>query len=215
MALDVRLVHPSNFIFCAPTFAGKTTAVVQLLCRAREFFNPVPDSVHYCFHDEQEIFQKLKEECPLPITFQKGFDRATYEALPSNCILVLDDLHHVTPISLLTDIVIRGTHHSKISLITILHNLFEKGTRTLSLNNQYYFLFRGCRDVGQIKNLGVQLNVGSRFMSEIYADSTRELYDFLFVDARATTPNELRFRSNIFKFPVSVYLPKNVAVGNK
>lgn len=215
MAYDPRLVHPSNFIFCAPTFGGKTTAVAQLLCRARELFNPIPDSVLYCYNDEQEIFQKLKDGCPLPITFQKGFDRASYSSLPENCILVLDDLGHLLESSLLTDITVRGTHHARVTLILIIHNLFEKGIRTASLNTSYFLLFRGCRDVGQIKNLGVQLGVGARFMSDVYRDSTKELYDFLFVDARATTPNELRFRSNIFKDKVSVYLPKDVAVSGK
>jgi hypothetical protein len=205
--MDARLVHPANYIFAGPTFAGKTTAVVNLLLNSQELIHPAPTSIVYCYGEEQSAYEKLKKGSPVPITFYDTFDSAIYQQLPRRCVCVIDDLLHTLPASLLNDAVIRGTHHRDISLICIVHNLFQKSLRTVSLNTQYYALFKSCRDLNQLKVFANQLGVNSNFFISAYKDATKSPHDFLFIDLRPTTPEELRFRSNIFKHPISVYLP--------
>jgi hypothetical protein len=207
--MDARLVHPANYIFAGPTFAGKTTAVVNLLLNSQELIHPAPSSIVYCYGEEQCAYEKLKTDSPIPITFYDTFNREIYSSLPRGCVCVLDDLLHSLPEDLLNEVVIRGTHHRDVSLICIVHNIFQKTLRTVSLNSQYYFLFKSCRDLNQLKVFANQLGVNSKFFISVYKDATKLPHDFLFIDLRPSTPEELRFKSNIFKHPISVYLPPN------
>ncbi|GFR30418.1 uncharacterized protein TNCT_620051 [Trichonephila clavata] len=77
------------------------------------------------------------------------------------------------------------SHHSRISVILILQNLFprNKVMRDISLNAQYIILFKNNRDVGQIQCFARQLygNKASAFM-DAYKKSTQGNFNYLLVD---------------------------------
>ncbi|GFQ75149.1 uncharacterized protein TNCT_27921 [Trichonephila clavata] len=77
------------------------------------------------------------------------------------------------------------SHHSRISVILILQNLFPrtKVMRDISLNAQYIILFKNNRNVGQIQCFARQLygNKASAFM-DAYKKSTQGNFNYLLVD---------------------------------
>ena len=88
-----------------------------------------------------------------------------------------------------------------------------KGQRTISLNSQYTCLFKNPRDSQQISFLARQLFPSNpKFIQQAYIDATSRPFGYLFLDLKQETPDEYRYRTNIFgegdpPYPM-VYQPK-------
>lgn len=97
----------------------------------------------------------------------------------------------------------------------ISQNLFHKNkeNRTLSLNSQYMVAFKNARDMSKITHLAKQAFPGRvKYVQESFADATKRPYGYLLFDLKATTPDDLRLRTNIFEVEGRtpyVYLPKH------
>lgn len=204
--MDTSLAHPSNCLIAGPSGSGKTKLVSKLLLNAENVFSPPPEAITYCYGIYQPEYDRLQILSKLPISFHNGFTKEVYETVPDNSIVVIDDLAHEGKTDLLTDAFVKGSHHRNLTLILVVHNIFQKNLRTISLNTHYYFLFKNVRDVTQIRILGTQLGIGGRTMADIYKEATSQPYGYLFIDCRANTPDVLRFRSDIFKSPITVFV---------
>lgn len=99
-----------------------------------------------------------------------------------------------------------------------MQNIFSqgKGRQDISLNAHYITLMKSPRDRSQITHLARQIypeNVA--FIKEIFSDATAASYGYLLFDLTQTTPDHLRYRTNIF--PVDnpkfiVYVPKHFSL---
>lgn len=102
--------------------------------------------------------------------------------------------------------------------IFITQNIFNqgKGRRDISLNAHYIVLMKSPRDRSQIINLGKQVYPeNSAFIKEIFNGATSKSYGYLVFDLTQTTPDHLRYRTNIFPDDnpkYVVYVPKNFCI---
>ena len=89
-----------------------------------------------------------------------------------------------------------------MSVIYLAHNIYQKSpsARTISLNTQYYILFKNHRDVQQIQHFGRQMYGNkSGFFNKAYQLATARAWGYLVVDLNSKTEDDkLRLRSNIF-----------------
>jgi hypothetical protein len=207
--MDVRLSHPANHMVCGSSFSGKTTLIEQLIGKSQEIFTPAPKFIAYTYSEFQPAYERMKANSPIPITFYETFNEELYDKLPRDCLLVFDDNLSSIPIDFLNNVVVRGGHHRSITQLYVVHNIFQKSLRTVSLNTHYYWLTKNCRDVNQIKLLGTQLGVGSKFLLAVYKDAVQQPFSFLLVNLRPETPDSMRFMSNFLHPPITVYVPKD------
>ncbi len=128
-------------------------------------------------------------------------------------LVVIDDL--MTELSgdaRVMNMFTKGSHHRNMSVVFIVQNLFlaSKQFRTISLNAHYMVLFKNPRDNSQIIHLGKQIYPGRvKFVQESFMDATKKQYGYLLVDMRATTPEDLRLRTDIFQgLRQTVYVPR-------
>lgn len=88
--------------------------------------------------------------------------------------------------------------------------------RDISLNCHYIVAYKSPRDRGQISALARQICPGNaKYINEIFEDATRLPYGYLVFDLTQTTPDHLRYRTNIFPDDdpaYIVYAPKNFQV---
>ena len=195
--------------------SGKTWWIRKLITQLpRVYQDPVPQKVMYCFGIDQPLYHEMASELPY-ITFHKGLpSEDTIEALDNHYLIVIDDLSSdVLKSNTMQDLFVKGCHHQKLSVIFVLHNLYEKGknARTIALNCQYLVLFKNARDVSQIYTLGRQMYPRRSYrLVEAYDDATRDPRGYLVIDNTATIQDNYRLRSKVFadEYPV-VYLPKS------
>ena len=108
---------------------------------------------------------------------------------------------------LFLDFIVRTVHHSRVSVVVVLHNLFTKNFRTASLSADYLALFNFARDKSVVSSLGKQMfPERNRFLKHCYDFVTRKPYGYLFIDLTGLQNNRFRIRSNIFNDPETLIL---------
>ena len=115
--------------------------------------------------------------------------------------------------SVIIDLFTKGCHHKNLSVFFITQNIFYKGKnqRDLSLNSHYLVLFKNPRDKAQIRHLAQQMcPQNSKFLVEAFLDATEKPHGYLLIDLKQATPENYRFRTNIFPHEgaTTVYVPR-------
>lgn len=213
--MGIQFNHPFCFLLAGPTSSGKSTFIKMFLSERDILVDSYIHEVVYCLPEEQIVDETI------PYTrLHRGIpDINMFKDLKPR-IVIIDDL--MTEIDAnVVQLFCRGSHHFNISVMFVLQNIFNqtKGTRDISLNSHYIVLFKNPRDKQQINVLARQIcPENTRFICEAYKDATEEAYGYLLFDLRQTTPEEHRFRTNIFSTDVPkdiVYIAKNSKrVGN-
>ena len=166
---------------------------------------PSPENILWCFGAYQDAYDRLSNDVP-NIRFVEGFPEDLLSSLDrtKRNLVVIDDLMSESGNNKkITELFTKGSHHSNLSVILVLQNLFYRGKemRTISLNAHYMVLFKKkTRDASQINHLARQMYLSkSKFMVEAYRDATNSAYSHLFVDLKPDTDEQLRLRSNMFQ----------------
>ena len=154
--------------------------------------------------DNIEFYEGL----PNPTDYSNDKDRAK--------LLILDDLLiEASDCNDILNLFTKGSHHGNSSVFFTTQNLFHKGKnhRDISLNSNYLVLLKNPRDKSQIRHLAHQLSPEKPlFVQEAYMDATNKPHGYLLVDLKQSTPEVLRYRTNIFPHEAlhqTVYLPIN------
>lgn len=206
--MSIKFNHPFCFLLAGPTSSGKSTFIKKFLHERNFLVDTEIYEIIYCLPDDQIV----DESIPFDRVHRGLPDINMFKDLRPR-IVIIDDL--MTEIdSNVVQLFSRGSHHFNISVMFVLQNVFNqtKGTRDISLNSHYIVLFKNPRDKQQINTLARQVcPENSRFVCEAYRDATEKPFGYLLFDLRQTTPEEYRFRTNIFLTDVPrniVYTPK-------
>ena len=75
------------------------------------------------------------------------------------------------------------------------------------------FLLKNPRAANQIRYLATQMYPGeTRFLTQAYADATQNPFQYLFLDFKQSTPEELRVRADILEETPIIYLKTNASI---
>ena len=212
--MDVRFKHSFTCMVAGPSFVGKTVFVKKLLSNVNYMVDKPPHKIVWFYSEYQPSYVEMVKTIP-NIEFHENLpsDFKSFTSSERPTLFVIDDLMDVVcDDKRVAALFTKGSHHNNVSIIYITQNIFQPGkqSRTISLNTQYYCLFRNNRDRLQINCLGRQMYPGRvKFFQEAYEDATKEKYGYLFIDLKTDTPDELRLRTQIFpgERPI-VYVPK-------
>ena len=197
------LQHPFNCCVVGVTGCGKTHWTVSALNR----IYPRPEEVFWCYTQAQPAYGNIDAH------FIRGMpeDMETILQRPTRKVVVLDDLmEELGNSKVIQNLFTRGTHHTDTSVIVLLQNMFHQGKsmRTISLNSHYMVLFKNPRDKSQIIHIAKQMTPqDTKYLVDAYNKATEKQYGYLFCDFKQSTPEDLRFRTDIFTDAPTVYLP--------
>lgn len=156
-----------------------------------------------CNTEFKEIFWHYGTYKPsgikIPVCFKEGLPDFEESLIPR--LLIIDDMMLCKDDGKIVDLFTRGCHHGNTSVFFITQNIFHqgKGQRDISLNAHYIVCFKNPRDKAQIRHLAHQICPEKPlFLQEAYTDATSEPHGYLLLDLKQDTPDEYRFRTNIF-----------------
>lgn len=207
--MDVQWQHPFTAIIAGPTSSGKSWFIKRFLKEMTRLINSNIEEIIYCIPegqvtDTEMTYTKLYEGIP---------DVAMFADLKPR-LVILDDLMREANGDVV-DLFTKGSHHYNLSVIFVTQNIFNqgKGRRDISLNAHYIVCFKNPRDKQQILHLSKQIfPENPKYIQEAYNDATSKPYGYLLFDLRQTTPDIIRYRTNIFQSDTPsniVYVPKN------
>ena len=155
ITMDARLKHSFSCMVVGPSFSGKTEFVKRLLKNASEMIDQPPRKIIWFYGEYQPCYAAMTRSFP-NIEFHENlpadFNDLTDPSRP--VLLVIDDLMDVAgDDKRVAALFTKGCHHRNASVIYITQNLFRRGkeSRTISLNTQYYALFKNCRDKEEVR----------------------------------------------------------------
>jgi len=206
--------HPSTCMVSGPTMCGKTRFVANLL--NFKMYTPQPQRIIWCYSQDQDLYHQVQVRHP-----NLEFIHGTPSDLMSNLdpkvrnMVILDDqMSKIGNDKALGEYFTEGAHHLNLSVIYIVQNLFDSGSqhRKVSLNTQYFVIFKNPRDSGQIRTMASQIyGKKSDFLVQAYDDATKDNYGYLVIDMRQDTPEQMRVRTKIFPGDEFVgYRPKKL-----
>lgn len=193
--MSIPFSHPFTAMVSGPTGCGKTQWTLKLIKYASTIIRPPPERIVWCFGVYQKEFEKVDG-----VEFHEGIPNLDTFDGSKKTLLILDDLMQETD-SRVTQIFTKLSHHKNVSVVYLTQNLFygSKHNRTISLNSQYFILYKNARDANQVANLARQMYPGkSAFMVEAFKDATKQPYTYLLIDLRPESDEEVRLRTNIF-----------------
>lgn len=208
---------PCTITIISPSNGGKTTFVKKLLENSNGMFKEDFSTIVYCHGSSwQSIFDDMLKSKP-NMVFKEGLPTDDEFDLLSkdkrHTCLILDDL--MTEVNTKQNIEKLWTvhsHHFNMSIIYLAHNMYQKSpsARTISLNTQYYILFKNHRDIQQIHCFGRQIYGNkSNFFNTAYQLATSRPWGYLLVDLNSHSDDKYRLRTNIFPNEETVvYVPE-------
>ena len=193
---------PFTMLVAGPTSSGKTSFVRKLLSEHQRLTTINAGEtlrVLWCYGQHQSTYNIPINNAQ--IIYREGLigDEELSSIKPH--LIVLDDLQNeLVNKKELGDLFMKKSHHMNISTIVILQNIYAQGSqmRNVSLNAHYLILFKNNRDEEQYSRLGRQLCPGNKaFFADILNDVFSKEYGYLLVDCHPTTPNKLKYRTDI------------------
>lgn len=183
------LTHAFNMVVSGPSGSGKTQFIKRLIEQKDKLITPNIKKTFFAYTEFQDAYTEIDAEFI-------GHIPDINEIEPFS-LLILDDFQD--RVKLLENLFTKHSHHRNISVIILVQNPFAKDMRTISLNAHYFVFMRNPRDNSQINYLARQINPAkSKNIIEAYQDATKSPYSYLFIDLKQETPEQLRFRTDIF-----------------
>lgn len=202
----IRFETPCKITLISPSNGGKTTFVKRLLENSRAMFKSDFTKIIYCYGSRwQPIFDELQVTIP-NIVFKDGLpteeEIESYSKHENSTCFVFDDLGtEINSTSKFEKLWTVHSHHFNTTILYLAHNIFQKGpsARTVSLNTDYFILFRNRRDELQIQHFARQIYPNkSRWFMSVYNKATKEPFSYLVVDLHPQSVDSFRLRSHIF-----------------
>jgi hypothetical protein len=206
---DVRFVPNFCCLLVGASRCGKTTLFKRII-QAPHLFQEYPQRIYICHQG-----QRTDQYAPLTEWKNVQFLHNTYAPLDEieesgeSALIFVDDCteqylaRHAN--DLLQTAVICG-HHSRISLILAVHQLFYRPLRQIRIQCQYIVLFDIPLAADSVKKFANQFCPGdSRAFVHAYEAATRSKHGYLLCDTTSTLPRDLRLRAHITENPIHVY----------
>ncbi len=212
--MEIKWKHPFTALVAGPSSAGKSTFITRFLKHLDSVANSTFHEIVYCAPESS--YPDLSE-CSTPIKFLDCVPDVGMFVDKKPRIIILDDLASQID-ERVVDLFTKNSHHFGLSTFFITQNVFYKGKgmRDISLNSHYIVMFKSPRDRGQILTLARQICPrNTKYINEIFEDATGVPHGYLVLDLTQSTPDHLRYTTNIFPDdnPTRVvYVPKNFQI---
>ena len=198
---DLRWQSPANTIISGPSFSGKTTLIDKIIRKKNILIKDGQNmKVILYYLSDQKIYQKWEDDNLLVFKAKGVPDSDSFiETVnfygKSGAIVIFDDLGAdiKSHSKFFRELFLVFTHHMKLNVFLILHNIFPQGLRELSLNSHRFLITYNPRDSLGISALSRQCFPGTKnFLASVYKEIGKMKYGYLVLDFHQETNPVLR-----------------------
>lgn len=187
---------PFTLILSASSFSGKSYLIRDLLNNHRHLFSDKFKKIYYCYSEENSVNERIRDAI-----YVRGLPKDYVLSNPSgeHTLIIIDDMMNELNEDV-ANLFTKNCHHSNISVILMVQNLFHQGkySRAIALNTRYLIVFKPVRDRSQIYCLCRQLMPSkSKILLNTFNEIFSKPYSYVLMDFTQNCPDSLRFRTDI------------------
>ena len=206
---NIQWTHPSTTLLSGPSNSGKTHLLSKILQNKDKLFEGGIFQTILFYSHWQPIYNEwlsngliIHAHQGVPSTAEFK-DLCGYYTLENGVGVIFDDLGSqiLKNLEFFEDLFVVLSHHMKIAVFLVLHNLYERGLRKISLNSTRIILTKSTRDSSQIQFFARQSFPRSKnFLPSVYKYiCENQSYGYLVLDFSQNRSPYLKVTSNWFK----------------
>lgn len=201
---DARLKANFGLLVSGPPYAGKTLWTASLIRNAERLIDKRLDYIFWFYGEPNETVRQLEHDMNGKLNAVHGLpDNLEDYIIPGQRGLhVYDDLFlALTESNKISELCAYKTQHSNLSWIILMQNLFHNGKsrQTIYRCAHYLCIFNNALDRSQIYTLAYKLMPGQqKLFLKIFEKAAVRPFGYILIDGHQTTPQEARFRTDIF-----------------
>ena len=212
---------PTNFAAIGPCLSGKTSLFHRIFLNHEKIFSKPVEKILYSYNVWVPEYSILESKLGSLIEFIPHIPTREelielHKNIPGEKILCLDDimnsLYDNSTGKKILEIITVLSHNLHCSVFFSIQNLFHssKVARAISLNIQYFCLFRNNRSADQIRHFARQITPqGVQFVFESYLIATQKRYSYILIDLSPSCDPKFQLKSNFLsQEPLTIFLPK-------
>ena len=211
---DARLRTSFGLLIAGAPYSGKSSWIAKLLRNADKLIDQPFDYIVWFYGEKNPLVQDLEREMKGKMTSVHGLpDNLEDYIIPRQRGLhVYDDLFlELTESNRINELCAYKTQHSDLSWAIVMQNLFHNGKsrQTIYRCAHYLCVFNNALDRSQIYTLAYKLMPGNqKLFLKIFEKAAVRPHGYIFIDGHQTTPQEARFRTDIFGSYQKVFIPQ-------
>lgn len=206
--MDLRLQNYFTLIVTGPSKCGKTQWCHELMKIQHLIYSKPPGNIYFRY----KVFQAKFYEMTEVTEFIKGLPSEEWLSnLPENSTVYCDDLAGDICKETANYFTI-DSHHYRLNFVFVQHSIFSNNQfyREMSINCNYYTIFKNPRDVLSFTTLARQMALDDKpkVIIDMYKQAVKSPFGYLFVDYTQQMCDIIRLRTNIFntfEHPLTLY----------
>ena len=211
---DISLNWPFKVVLCGISGSGKTKFVQNLIDKISIVSTEIPDKIIFVYKEEQDIYKSINSSFSNNEFIQDLNDDFMEKNLfeskdDKKLMVVLDDQYYSKNLAIVGELYLVTARHRSISVIFLTQSIFNNpNLKNISRNSTHIILFKNIR-LQEPYILFSQFFPGKNRsipLRNLYDKLMREDYGYLLIDCTVNCHSFLRFRSDIFKPIVRIFL---------
>lgn len=207
-SFNYKLLTPAQILIAGPSQSGKSTLAREIVLGRDKIFDTKFDSVYWCYNELESQLIEISQ-LDSKVLLHKGplWDINEGLANPPPVLVVFDDFNALLGDKNFEDLFVWKCSRRNLTCIVMCHNIFQKKSRTMSINVKYFFLLKNCRDNNQLRNLAGQMYPKqSGYFMKAYQDATYgKPFGYLFVSCDPRGDPNFKLRSSIWPEKAVIY----------
>ena len=210
---DARIVAPAGIIYAGCPFSGKTTHILKLLKNRERLFTKKFDYIYWFYGQYNKTIKMFEENPQMNIIPVAGLPENIDDYIFSDrqgCHVYDDLMDEASSNKTLLSLASRKCHHNSVTWILVMQNLFHHGRERVSLLRcaHYLVLFKNPLDKTMAYHLASKIMPrNQKCFLDIYNRATSRPNGYIFIDGAQSTPEQARFRTDIFDVVQTVFNP--------
>ena len=202
---DIRLKENFKLFISGPSRSGKTVFVKKLIDDIDIFTHSPPTIITLVYKVFQPIYYNMNID-HLVLDGDDLKERLINIANGEPMLIIFDDLINSNSLSDLANLFVVDGRHMNFSMVFISQKLFVNNDhyRQISLNCDYYVVFKNPRNALEIRNLASQMTPGKMELVTYYTEATKHPFSYLFINLTQECEYQVKYLSYLFNTPHTV-----------
>ena len=204
----VSIKWPFKWCLVGSSGSGKTEFSLKLVINALKLFDTSPSKIIVVYKEFQDIYTKFNDHIPTSLYKEEDVDLEELTKLNKERLLIIcDDLYFSKKMNEIAEQFLVKGRHRNTSWIVLTQSIFNHpALENISRNSTHITLFKSVRLTEPHTFFSQLRPQSSKVLQDIYREATQESYSYLDIDLSQTCPDKLRYKTEIFRNIVKVFM---------